>query len=352
MGLPVDRPDHAAELRHELVDVRAVCTALDLKPSREERGKWHCPRHGGSSLSVRLGSDRTLQARCFGCDFAGDVFALVAEVHRLDTRRDFPKVLAEAARMAHRWDVLEELEGRGAPRTAAPPPKRLVVETPEPERTYPAEGELETLWAACGFTACDGEVRELLESRGLVAELVDDAGLARALPLGVSLPRWARYQGRTWLETGHRLVCPVYDATGTMRSVRAWRVTENDTPKRLPPSGHKAAGLVLADPFAVAMLAAGKVLEGMPDPLRVIVAEGEPDFLTWATRFSDANEDAPLVLAIAGAGSWSKAVADRIPDGARVTVWTDHDDAGNAYAEAVRASLSPRCKVLRAKGTA
>ena len=345
------RRDYALELRHEFQDPRALCIALELKPSREERRKWHCPRHGGSSLVVRLASDQTIQVRCFGCDLAGDVFTLIAEAYGFDVRRDFRTVLGEAARIAHRYDILDELEGRGAPRDYSPPPKRTVVQA-APERTYPPESEVTALWEACGFTACDVEVRALLASRGLDAELVDDGNLARALPAGAPLPRWARYDGRTWAETGHRLVLPVFDAGGTMRSVRAWRVTENDTPKRLPPSGHKAAGLVLADPFALGMLAAGRRAEGMPDPLRVIVAEGEPDFLTWATRFSDANEEAPLVLALTGPGSWSQEIADRIPDGARVTIWTDHDDAGNRYASNVFESLAPRCTILRAKGVA
>jgi hypothetical protein len=99
-------PDHAPEVRRALVDVARVCEELGIERSRTERGKWTCPRHGGGSLSVRLGRDRTIQARCFGCDFAGDVLTLIAEARGLNVSRDFREVLAEGARIGGLWAAL------------------------------------------------------------------------------------------------------------------------------------------------------------------------------------------------------------------------------------------------------
>jgi hypothetical protein len=141
---------------------------------------------------------------------------------------------------------------------------------------------------------------------------------------------------------------PVYDERGRMRSVRAWCVSESNDPKRLPASGYRASGLVLACTSAVALLRAG-VAPSDARP-RVVVVEGEPDFLTWATRFSDASPNVPAVLGVV-AGAWSDEIAARIPSGARVIVRTHRDAAGERYAEAIKRTLWDRCAVLRAGET-
>jgi hypothetical protein len=137
----------------------------------------------------------------------------------------------------------------------------------------------------------------------------------------------------------------VYDATGEMSSVRAWCVRPSEGPKRLPPAGYRATGLVLACGGAIALLAAGRLPEG-PSPLRVLVVEGEPDFLTWATHFSDADTNAPLVFGVVS-GAWTEAIASRIPDGTRVIIRTHHDSVGDGYAEVVRRTLHDRCILVR-----
>jgi len=76
-------------------------------------------------------------------------------------------------------------------------------------------------------------------------------------------------------------------------------------------------------------------------PMDVIIAEGEPDFLTWAVSSSDANDRPPAVLGVV-AGAWSADIAARIPDGSRVVIRTHRDAAGDAYAAAIRDSLAGR----------
>jgi hypothetical protein len=80
-------------------------------------------------------------------------------------------------------------------------------------------------------------------------------------------------------------------------------------------------------------------------PAALVIAEGVPDFLTWPTRYSDRDESAPAVIGVIS-GSWSDAIAARVPDGLRVAVRTHRDDAGRGYASRICASLSPRCVVL------
>jgi len=370
----LDVSDHAHEVRRALVNVAAVCEALGIARSKSEHGKFTCPRHGGGSLSVRLGKDRTIQARCFGCDFAGDVFTLIAEALGLSVSRDFLDVLTEGARIGGLWAIVGDLEARAggrvprvdptprgpntAPRTPSPAtnPERNAVasersDAQTSERPYPPPDEVRELWAGCVPVSDVAQVREYLEGRVIAPAGVEALDLARAIPDGAVLPRWASYRGnapeaRPWLAIGFRLVLPVYDAGGVVRSVRGWRVLEGDGPKRLPPSGYRAGGLVMADGAGVALLERAS-LEGTDG--RVVIVEGEPDFLTWATRFPDSAEAVPAVLGILS-GSWTDEIAARIPDGARVIVRTHHDEAGNRYAAAVRGSIDRRCEVLRSKG--
>jgi hypothetical protein len=329
--------DLAQELRAELVEPRDVAKLLGLEASREERQKWKCPRQGGTSLSLRVGRDGTLQVRCFGCDLAGDVFDLVAEVASLSTRADFPALLRRTAELFGRWDLVDAIERPERLRAPLPQRRRLVVPTVEPE--YPPPGELASLLAATIDIAGDAEARSMFEGRGLDVERIDDLSLVRVLPTDSRVPAWAV----AWLTTGHRALVPVVDKSGEVRSVRAWRVCDGDTPKRVAPRGFQATGLVFACPFARALLAGAQLHEP-----RVVIAEGEPDALVWATTFSDADEDAPVVLGVV-AGSWTHALAARIPLGAHVVIRTHHDAAGNRYADQIGRSLLGRCEVARSR---
>src|SRR5262249_14220485 len=97
----------------------------------------------------------------------------------------------------------------------------------------------------------------------------------------------------------------------------------------------------LADPLAVMMLQ----LAAWPwyAEQRVVVTEGEPDFLTWAARGE--GQRTLAVLGLPGAGTWTAELAERVPDGSTVILRTDADDAGHAYAAEIAASLGGRCHV-------
>jgi len=155
--------------------------------------------------------------------------------------------------------------------------------------------------------------------------------LARSIPDGISLPDWARYGGSTWTSTGHRMLLRVYDHRGQFRSVRAWRVIDGDTPKRLPPAGRRASALVLANRMALGML------RRQVCPLDLVIVGGEPDFLVACTAWR------PGVAVIGiGSGSWSDDFARAIPLRTRVVVATHNDKAGDRYAETVIETLGKR----------
>ncbi|MGA3124743.1 MAG: hypothetical protein ABSF69_28665, partial [Polyangiaceae bacterium] len=154
----------------------------------------------------------------------------------------------------------------------------------------------------------------------------------------------------SWIESGHRLLVPIFDALGRMRSVRAWCVREHDTddPRRVSPAGYAYRHLVLACGQGVTLLSGGWEEQGGEPRPRVVIADGEPDFLTWATRCSDAAESVPIVLGVF-AGAWSDDFARRIPRGARVVIRTHHDTAGDACAQAIWQSLEGRVAVHRSR---
>lgn len=354
-----ERPDFAAELKHDMTDVRAVLEGLGLlEGSKRQAGgyvircPWHNERTASCSVQLRGG---IIQAHCFACHHDGEgasVLDMVAAVHGLDTRSRFVEVLRAAAELANRPDIIDALDGKADRARPRPSPQPRPPMPPEPERTYPPLAEVAAVWEACTMTADDAEVAAWFQSRALDAAAVDVRGLARALPRGASVPRWARCAGQSWAESGHRLIVPFFDALGEMRTVRASRVVAGDSPKRLTPTGHKSSGVVMADALALEVLRTGARPDWLAAALRVVIAEGEPDWLTWATmRPLKSPTPAYAVLGVI-AGSWADAFAARIPNGARVIVRTDHDAAGDKYATDIIRTLAPRCAVYRSKGTA
>jgi len=311
-------------IKQALASPADVCRRLGLLdgPARGQRYVMiRCPAHGdrSPSCSVHVAPDGTLAARCWACGWSGDVFGLVAAAHHLDAR-DFVAVKRAAAELAH-VDL------------AAPPRARELP--PAPPAQPPPIDEVRRVLRGAYAPSADRSAAAWLRSRGLDPAACD--GLARVLY--ASWPAWARYQGRTWLSQGYRLLLPVYDAAGALRSVRARQVTRGgEGPKSLPPSGHSTAGLVLANRGAVEMLRAGPG----GAPARVVVAEGEPDYLTWASRLP---AGAWAVLGLPGSGAWTADLAARIPAGSDVVIRTDPDAAGDRYAERIVEDLAGRCAV-------
>lgn len=359
-----------------LPDLEALARAEGLTGSRAGWGP--CPvcgavRRGGSDgrppltfYRGRAGGELRWSCHAGGCGAGGGALALLAA-------RRYGEVPPKGD---PRWaDLFAELRaGTTAPRPAerAPRPEsgaRNANENPGVEAPPPEE--VAALWAACrpvngpGCAAIAGDW--LREVRGLDPEALAVLDLARVLPDVYPWPRWIPWLGMdraAWLAL-YRLAAPMYDAAGELRALRFRAVNkvrelnpDADPPrlrwralpvqkKALAGRGTRLAGLVLADPWGLALLRGGRDVDGVPWDGAVLVAEGEIDL--WAAtssggRFRDGATFAAFAVV---AGSWTPEVAARIPDGARVTIATDADEPGDKYAEAVRASLAGRCKVRR-----
>ncbi|MDX9980534.1 MAG: hypothetical protein RBU25_10965 [Lentisphaeria bacterium] len=213
----------------------------------------------------------------------------------------------------------------------------------------PPKHEVAALWAASQHMNDAPEATAWFTHRyGSAAawslQQADQWDLARALPAGLRLPRWARSQGGPWSHTGHRIIIRLWDHTGEAVSLRARSTDTTVAPKSLAPTGYSVKGLVLADPLAQQLL--GGVCPTWWQPRQVIVAEGEPDWLLWALRQRETDEQGPAVLGIES-GAWSPQIAARIPTGASVVIRTHHDEPGERYAQQIAASLHGRCRIFR-----
>ncbi len=336
--------DLVRDVRRALSAPRAVAEKLGLKVGQAGSSyvlvccPVHAERTGSCSLHVR---DGTLAVKCWGCDWTGDVLHLIAAVEQLDIARSFREVLARAAELAGMRDEAEAVRG------GKPAPERqygAMPAEPQFERDYPPAASIERFWDACTSASDDPGVSALLVSRRIDPDAVTRLDAARALAVEThwsDVPSWARFRGRReaaapWTETGHRLILPVYDAAGAMRSVRAWLVTgEQGVPKRLPPAGFKTGALVAANYRAVAML------RGEDRPSRVVIVEGEPDTLARSTLSPD---DAVIGIM---SGSWNDGFSARVPFGCEVVVRTHLDPAGERYADEVIRSVAGRARVRR-----
>ena len=206
-----------------------------------------------------------------------------------------------------------------------------------------------SFWGRCMGVLDDAGVCEWLQGRGLHPATIEDLDLARVVPSG-EFPGWARLRGRSWRESGHRLVVPLHDARGDLRSFQARQVEpEGGGPKSVSPCGVEVRGLVFADALGRRVLRRGD----RHPPFDLVLAEGVPDYLSWASRWGcDAGlEDSPAVLSVV-AGSWTQDVAERIPSGSRLALRMHGDDAGDCYAATVARTLDGRVSLARVRRAA
>lgn len=243
----------------------------------------------------------------------------------------------------------------------------------------PPAREVDQLWEACsplGSLSDQDSAIRWLKMRGLSPDRMAAMDLARALPERAQWPSWMPWLGmeqHSWLAI-YRLATPLYDETGRMRALRfratlledsplpegvlrddRGRMVLLDRPQTLPKAlscrGY-TGGLVMADPMGLSLLRGIQDQAGIEWDGWAGVVEGEPDFWAVATHSGriEALQKAPHTFAVFSveAGSWNPAIAARIPDRARVRVWTDLDDAGERYATQILENLRPRCAARRA----
>jgi hypothetical protein len=96
----------------------------------------------------------------------------------------------------------------------------------------------------------------------------------------------------------------------------------------------------MADDAGRKLLVAGEL------PGTLWIVEGAPDFLIGATEWGDAADPWPAILGVVS-GSWTPAIAARVPEGATVVVAVDHDEAGERYAARIAETLRGHVELRR-----
>ena len=171
-------PDPKA-IKAALADPERVLGLLGLLDGAKRQAHGYlilCPWHSERtpSCSVKLASDGTIAAHCFGCGVGGDVLSLVAAARGLDTRRDFARVVELAADLA------------GGSLDGYRPPVRRAV--PEP-RLPPPVVSVGALWAASKPVTDDADLARQLLGRCLDPAIIEDLDLARCMPSLGTLPK-------------------------------------------------------------------------------------------------------------------------------------------------------------------
>ncbi len=334
--------NHKDEIRRSINNPRELCELLGFI---RERRDWdpqrggvmiRCPFHQGRdrNCSVRATNDGIVW-KCFSqCGRGGDVFDMIAVAHGLSASRDFVEVLTIGAEIAGLSMVVDDLKSGGVGRFALRP---VVARTPVEivaDKIYPPVIDMLRFWDACLPADKDVEASGWLASRALDPQCVAAKDLARVVPVNYTPAKWMWSKYGSWPDAGYRIVVPMHDHDGRFRSVRGCAVRPLER-KRTPPSGYKSSGLIMANELATEMLS------GNSKPSRLIICEGEPDYLTWSTR-NLAVEHAVIGIV---SGSWTANVASNIPSGCIVFIRADKDEAGIAYECRILQSLSDRCIV-------
>lgn len=336
--------------RQHVLEVAHGLGLVVLKSSSASGGSFACPacnaerRHQSRHdrrLACGVRPDGT-GWRCFECEVSGDQLHLVALAL---TGRKFNELGADDKQRVRTW--VEEWTNEGTARELATERPRLDLTIGDAAPQYPPPGDVLALLQRCRVVTADKRISTWLsDERGLDARAVAGRGLAAALSWGTECPAWARTgnaetEGKPWSQTGYRLLVPMLDASGRLRNVLARFVgtpKSERAPKSRAAKGYQRRALVLADDPGRQLLAGALDTRGRA--LRVVVAEGEMDLLTFAS----APEPEGTCRAVIGIvnGSWSDDVAARIPDGATVVVATHHDSDGEKYRKAIVRSLEPR----------
>lgn len=261
--------------------------------------------------------------------------------------------------------LLEEIPAKGSSRWAELPPllaergldfgageyagRRPAVSAPPAPPPRPPADEVRDFWGAALPVDVDEAAAGWLESRGLDPHLVADEDLARAIPAGAPCPAWARFRGTDWSRSGHRLIFRVADETGHTRSLRARSVLPDVRPGEKAAAA--AAGPGSSGGLVFANSAARRIFGG--EAGRLLIVEGGPDWLTWATAPAGLPAPDGEGWGVAGIynGAWSSTLADAIPDGSLVVLRPHLEDKlgdGEKYADAIVRSLSLRpIRILR-----
>jgi len=299
-----------------------------------DRLRAPCPLHGGKSQSFAI-EVKTLHWFCHSkCGSGGDPIDFL---HRL-------RGGSGAIRGRAFIEILKELCGRAGvspqpPDTAwASRAGRAATLVPPSLPDAPLDSrEVEAVWNLAYPVTADVRVaRWLSHERSLDPATIARLDLARVLPPRADLPQWAGFQRdgrwRSWPSVDYRVIVPLVDNDGRLRSLR-FRAPRLGAKGRSA-TGVTGVGLVMADSVAIGVLESG-----LPPPFwdcetfTVVLAEGEPDFWSWATEparrgLGHGAMSFPPVFGVVS-GSFDESIAARLPTSTHVISAVDRDEGGD-----------------------
>lgn len=355
--------------------------ALGLREVSKAASAWcigPCPACGADRRHKRSGDRRGAIGinkskprgwKCWQCETSGDALDLVAFQLGGARYRDLSDHgKSDVREWCCRWLGLDSVGPSTASRSpalasprAVPAPIAAAVPPDAAPATFPPLPEVAALWLKCSKRVDeDAACSSYLRGRGLDTIAIADLELAVAIKPGEPLAGWARLGRMPWSLSRHRCLVKLFDCKGVARSVIARSLDRKAERKSVAPRGHTRAGLVMACSIGKRLLRHGthpsawpsEPCDGVPfdsprawwpaeQRLTVVICEGEIDFLAWATQPSEAAEHAHATLGIVQ-GSWSDAIAARIPDGSRIVLAQDLDEVGDKYARRVAETLRGR----------
>lgn len=297
--------------------VIAVAAALDLNPrQRGSSADFACPgcraetRHHKSrdrrgAVGVRPNG---LGWRCHQCSIGGTAFDLAC----WSVGGGAWKSLSASQRDAVRaW-------------CGAPIAMNLELVRAAPELPYPDVRDVMGLLRRCIPVTRDSEASAYLRAECIDPRLATESGLCGVLPYGTQLPGW----GWFWLKPDfdNRMLFPLIDVDGQVRSVAARRMHDGDKPKSMGPKGHRRSGLV----FACQPLRLHLRGKRASSATHLVFVEGEKKHALRSLA-----GDGALVVGVES-GGLTPEFMERMPKSLeRISILTDADTGGVKHANSI-----------------
>lgn len=342
-------PASPEQLKRLLIDVPAICAALDLHNGARLQPQgllilcpWHAEKH--ASCSVRIGADGLMGVKCFACGASGDVLTLIARARGLDIRTQFVVVLAEAQRMAehitagastHMLGDMSAEEKNSQARARARVAEALLATCPleaVPEACAYLEGrQLLDEAFADGWGALPAAFEKII---GVINQVISSLGLELWEQSGFPSPQG----GLPWME--HQLLIPWRDPSGDIATLqrRLSRPAGDDEQPYVFPRGGAAVW-----PYGI------ELVTSSDESMDIAFVEGAVDALALRVLYRKYDVER-IVVAVPGVGNIHREWAE-LARGRTVHVAFDRDEAGELAAQrfATRLYSAGAVRIIRSR---